>query len=67
MTVVGLAGVFGGVELTRPASRFPAVYASIGRMEYWRFLPAGLKFVLAPFSEVEIVPARLQASGVCCD
>ncbi|MGA9977240.1 MAG: oligosaccharide flippase family protein, partial [Candidatus Sulfotelmatobacter sp.] len=36
MTVVGLAGVFGGLGLTWAASRFPAAYASTGRMEELR-------------------------------
>jgi O-antigen/teichoic acid export membrane protein len=36
MTVVGLAGVFGGFGLTWAASRFPAVYATTGRMEELR-------------------------------
>jgi O-antigen/teichoic acid export membrane protein len=36
MTVVGLAGLFGGMGLTWAASRFPAVYKSTGRMEELR-------------------------------
>jgi SAM-dependent methyltransferase len=32
--------------------------------EHWRFLPAGLKFVLAPFSKIEIVPEVTSIGGV---
>jgi SAM-dependent methyltransferase len=40
-----------------------SVYPRIRDEEYWRFLPAGLKFVLAPFSEVEIVPEVRSIGG----
>jgi SAM-dependent methyltransferase len=32
--------------------------------EYWRFLPAGLKFALASFSKIEIVPEVTSIGGV---
>jgi SAM-dependent methyltransferase len=32
--------------------------------EHWRYLPAGLKFVLAPFSRIEIVPEVSSIGGV---
>ncbi len=32
--------------------------------EHWRYLPAGLKFVLAPFSGVEIVPEVTSIGGI---
>ncbi len=31
--------------------------------EHWRYLPAGLKFVLAPFSMIEIVPEAASIGG----
>jgi SAM-dependent methyltransferase len=31
--------------------------------EHWRYLPAGLKFVLAPFSRIEIVPEVTSIGG----
>ena len=31
--------------------------------EHWRFLPAGLKFVLSPFSRIEIVPEVTSIGG----
>lgn len=32
--------------------------------EHWRYLPAGLKFVLAPFSRIEIVPEVSSLGGI---
>ncbi|MFZ0770739.1 MAG: class I SAM-dependent methyltransferase [Candidatus Sulfotelmatobacter sp.] len=32
--------------------------------EHWRYLPAGLKFVLAPFSKIEIVPEVTSIGGI---
>jgi SAM-dependent methyltransferase len=32
--------------------------------EHWRFLPAGLKFILAPFSRIEIVPEVSSLGGI---
>lgn len=42
----------GGALMVSVASIFPRV----GDDEHWRFFPAGLRFVLEPFAEVEIVP-----------
>jgi O-antigen/teichoic acid export membrane protein len=46
MTVVGLAGVFGGLGLTWAASRFPAAYASTGRMDELRAFMAWSVLIL---------------------
>jgi O-antigen/teichoic acid export membrane protein len=46
MTVVGLTGVFGGFGLTWAASRFPAAYASTGRMEELRAFMAWSVLIL---------------------
>lgn len=40
-----------------------AVFPRVGDDEYWRFLPAGLKFVLAPFARVTIVPEVASIGG----
>jgi SAM-dependent methyltransferase len=40
-----------------------AVYPRVNDGEHWRFMPAGLKFVLAPFGSVEIVPEVASIGG----
>jgi O-antigen/teichoic acid export membrane protein len=47
MTVVGIFGLFGGLGLTWAASRFPAAYASTGRMEDLRSFVAWSVLILA--------------------
>jgi SAM-dependent methyltransferase len=42
----------GGYLIMSVASLYPRVVDA----EHWRFLPSGLKFVLAPFAQVKIVP-----------
>ena len=46
-----------------------AFYPRAADEEHWRFLPAGLRSVLQPFREVEIVPEGTSISGffrACC-
>lgn len=40
-----------------------SVYPRVVDEEHWRFLPAGLRFVLAPFAETEIVPEVASVGG----
>ena len=40
-----------------------AVYPRVNDGEHWRFMPAGLKFALAPFEKVEIVPEVASIGG----
>ncbi|HUO13956.1 MAG TPA: class I SAM-dependent methyltransferase [Verrucomicrobiae bacterium] len=49
----------GGHLMLSVASIYPRVVDD----EHWRFLPAGLKFVLAPFARVTIVPEVASVGG----
>jgi len=40
-----------------------SVYPRVVEEEHWRYLPAGLRFVLAPFEKVEIVPEVASVGG----
>ena len=40
-----------------------SVYPRVVDEEHWRYLPAGLRFVLAPFGEIEIVPEVASIGG----
>jgi SAM-dependent methyltransferase len=40
-----------------------SVYPRVNDGEHWRYLPAGLKFVLAPFSVTEVVPEVASVGG----
>lgn len=40
-----------------------SVYPRVVDQEHWRYLPAGLRFVLSPFSKVEIVPEVASVGG----
>jgi hypothetical protein len=39
------------------------VYPRVVDEEHWRYLPAGLRFVLAPFATTEIVPEVASIGG----
>jgi ubiquinone/menaquinone biosynthesis C-methylase UbiE len=55
----------GGIALLS----FAAFYPRIAEDDHWRFLPSGLRFLLRPFREVEIVPEGTSISGffrACC-
>jgi SAM-dependent methyltransferase len=49
----------GGSLLLSVASLFPS-----SDEEHWRYLPAGLRFVLSPFSRIEIVPEVSSIGGL---
>ena len=49
----------GGHLIMSVASLFPRVADN----EYWRYLPSGLRFVLAPFAETSIVPEAGSVGG----
>jgi SAM-dependent methyltransferase len=49
----------GGHLIMSVASVYPRVVGE----EHWRYLPAGLKFVLAPFGKTEIVPEVASIGG----
>ncbi|MGA9981120.1 MAG: class I SAM-dependent methyltransferase [Candidatus Sulfotelmatobacter sp.] len=40
-----------------------SVYPRVVEEEHWRYLPAGLKFALGPFSKIEIVPEVTSIGG----
>jgi SAM-dependent methyltransferase len=40
-----------------------AVYPRVVEEEHWRYLPSGLKFVLRPFSKIEIIPEVTSLGG----
>jgi SAM-dependent methyltransferase len=40
-----------------------SVYPRVNDGEHWRYMPAGLKFVLAPFAKSEIVPEVASVGG----
>jgi SAM-dependent methyltransferase len=42
---------------------FAAFYPRAADEEHWRFLPAGLRFILHPFRDIEIVPEGSSISG----
>jgi SAM-dependent methyltransferase len=41
----------------------PAAAPRAGDEEHWRYLPAGLRFILSPFSRIEIVPEVSSIGG----
>ena len=40
-----------------------SVYPMVGDDEHWRYFPAGIRFVLAPFAKTEIVPEVASIGG----